>query len=234
MFISSRLSRVWGRRRLVVIAIAALALTGCGDIAENLVQEGVEQAIENDAGGDVDLDFNGEDGFSIQTEEGSMTVDGDGNFVIEGADGETMTGEANEDGFTVTNEDGTEVFEATGSDGEFAAESEDGSFTAGPGMPEGWPSAVPQPPDLTELNGSSITTEGELLVTATGTTSGDVVEYFDDYGSDLEGNGFERTSYFEGEGFRNGTYQGSGFLVSTFADGGSSTFTVSILNDPEG
>lgn len=220
-------------RRYGLGSVAALAmlLAGCGEIAENLVEEGVEQAIEADSGEDVELDFNGDGGISIETEEGSMSIDEDGNFVIEGADGETVTGEANEDGFTVTDEDGSSVIDIDEDNGQVTAETDEGSFTAGPGMPDDWPGSVPQPSGLDDVNGSSIDADGQILITVGGTTSGDATDYFDDYTGTLEDAGFSRSSYFEQDGFRQGLYDGSDFVVSVVSDPDASSILVTVSSD---
>lgn len=217
------------RRYFGCLAAVALVSAGCGEIAENLLEEGVEQAIENDSGEDFELDFDGENGVSIETDEGSMTIDGDGNFVVEGADGEVITGEATDEGFTVTDEDGNAVLDVDEDNGTVTAETEDGSFTSGPGMPEGWPGSIPQPEGLDDLNGSTITTDGQTLITASGTAPDGAGDYFEAYESSLENAGFERSNYFESEGFRQGTYSDSKNTVSVASDEDSSTINVTLV-----
>lgn len=212
------------------VGAVALITVGCGDLAENLVEEGVEQAIEADSGEDVELDFNGEDGFRIETEEGTMTVDEDGNFVIEGADGEVITGETSDDGVTVTDEDGSEVMTIDEDSGQFTVDSEDGSFTAGPGIPEAWPNNVPRPEDLDDVNGSTITGEGELLVSLAGTPSGDASDYFASYESALSDAGFERSSFFESGGVRQGAFESDEFMVNVVTDNDNSTVAVTVTS----
>lgn len=70
------------RRGLLAVATgAALALAGCGNLAE----EAVEQAIESESGEDVEIDFDGDDGsMSISGEDGEFTFDID-------EDGETAS-----------------------------------------------------------------------------------------------------------------------------------------------
>lgn len=220
-----------GALRLVasMAAISAVA-TGCGDLAENLVEEGVEQAIEAESGEEFELDFNGEDGMRIETDEGTMTIDEDGNFVIEGPDGEVITGETSEDGVTVTNEDGDEVLTIDEEDGVITSETEDGSFTAGPGVPDDWPASVPTPEGLSDANGSSVTGGGEVLISVSGSPDGSAVDYFDSYESRLEGAGYARSSYFESDGIRQGTYEGSDFTVTLVGDDGSSNIAVTIIS----
>lgn len=61
--------RVSRRGAAVAIAGAALILSGCGQVAE----EAAEQAIEQNGGGDVEIDADG-DSFSVEGEDGSISV----------------------------------------------------------------------------------------------------------------------------------------------------------------
>lgn len=221
------------RRLLAGSAVVALLATGCGELLENAVEEGVEQAIEADSGEDVELDFNGEDGLRIETDEGTMTIDEDGNLVVEGADGEVITGEVTEDGYTVSDGDGEAVFDVDEEGGQVTAETEDGSFTAGPGMPDAWPSEIPQPEGLDDIAGSTITGDGQVLINVGGTASSGAIAYFESYTSSLEDAGYERTSYFESDGVRQGSYQGNGFTLNVVGDEGSSNIAVTISPTPE-
>jgi hypothetical protein len=211
------------------VATIAFVLAGCGNAAENLLEEGVERAIEKDSGEDIEFDFNGDDGLTIETDEGTMTIDEDGSFVIEGEDGEMLTGEATNEGFTVTDEDETVVLDVDEDDGQVTAETEDGSFSAGPGMPDGWPSSVPQPMGLDDLNGSTISADGQTLITVSGTAPQGAAEYFDNYETALEDEGFSSTTYFESDGFRQGTYEGDEYTVSLLGDDDSSNIAVTLM-----
>jgi len=59
------------RRPLIILCAAgfAFSLTACG----NATESGLEKIIESEGGGDVDIDLNGDDGVSIQTEDGSFS-----------------------------------------------------------------------------------------------------------------------------------------------------------------
>ncbi len=88
------------RTQIALLAVAlATVLAGCGaavdKASEAAAEKVVEKAVESGIDGDVDIERDG-DGFSIETEDGSMTVDGEGNMVIEGEDG-TMTMETGEE-----------------------------------------------------------------------------------------------------------------------------------------
>ena len=198
------------RRPLIALASAAFALgfTACG----NATETGVEQLIESQGGGDVDLDLDGDGGFSVQTEEGGMTIDEDGNFVITDADGSVVTGNAD-----------TET-------GGFTAESEDGSFRvdASGEIPEEWPSDVPRPEGVEGASSTVTQSATELAITVTGQAG---ESFVDDYGSALEDNGFERTSNFESEANVTRIYENETWTVSvnSFVDGDTSQIAVSLF-----
>jgi flagellar basal body rod protein FlgG len=184
-------------RSLAFGAGIALVAASCGGSTES----GIEELIEQQGGGDVDLDLDRDGGFSIQTEEGGMTIDEDGNFVITGEDGEVITGNADDEGnFTVESEDGT----ITGSeeDGEFSVEGEDGSLTISSGeeMPSEWPSDIPQPDHFLIATSSVIGTGDDILIGLVGETSQDVADFVEDYGDALISAGFEQASSFESDG----------------------------------
>lgn len=65
-------------RRITVLAstsVLVLALAGCGAIAEQVTEKAIEEGIEAEGGGDVDLDFDGENGsLSVESSEGSFSV----------------------------------------------------------------------------------------------------------------------------------------------------------------
>ena len=54
----------------MAFAGVALALTGCGQAAEQAAEEAAEQAIEAQGGGDVEIDAEGGE-FSVEGEDGS-------------------------------------------------------------------------------------------------------------------------------------------------------------------
>jgi hypothetical protein len=165
-------------RSLAIGAGIALLAASCGGGAES----GIEKLIEQQGGGDVDLDLDGDGGFSIQTEEGGMTIDEDGNFVITGEDGEVITGSEE--------------------DGEFTVEGEDGSLTISSGeeMPSEWPSEIPQPDDFLIATSSVIGTGDEILIGLVGEASQDAADFVEDYGDALISAGFEQASSFESDG----------------------------------
>jgi hypothetical protein len=193
---------------LAFAIVGGLALTACG----NTTESGVEELIESQAGGDVELDLDEDGGLSVQTEEGGMSIDEDGNFVITDADGSTVTGNADTEG------------------GGFSAESEDGSFrvdTSGE-VPEEWPDDVPQPEGIDGASSTVTQSPTELAITITGAAG---ESFVDDYGSSLESAGYEQTSNFESDAnvtrvFENETWTVS---INAFPDGDTSQVAVSIF-----
>jgi hypothetical protein len=60
-------------RASAVLAVSALALSGCSNAVEGLAEGAVERAIENELGESAEVTI-GEDSFSVDTEEGSITA----------------------------------------------------------------------------------------------------------------------------------------------------------------
>lgn len=198
-----------------MIACAAagvvLSFTACG----NATETGVEKLIESQGGGDVDLDLDGDGGFSVQTEEGGMSIDEDGNFVITDADGSVVTGNADSE------------------TGEFVVESEDGSFSSGSTseLPEEWPADIPEPDGLAISSATVIGSDTEQAITVTGNV--DSVDFVDDYGSALESTGFDEESTFKSDGTVNNVYRNDQWTVGVLYYGDESTdqLTISIYSN---
>jgi hypothetical protein len=202
------MARTRSHARALVLAIAGvLALTACGDSAEN----GVEQLIESQGGGDVDLDLDGDGGISIQTEDGDMTMDENGNFVITDENGDVVSGNVDVDGDGVT------------------VESEDGSFSSGSGseLPDTWPEAVPEPDGMEILSSSAMSDgdrDGFVVIGGVG------ADFLDEYTAALEAAGFDLESEFDAEAVAERSYtDGSwnvGVAVFDNGDGLQATLTV--------
>ena len=218
----------------LALAIGALAIaaTGCGRLIEKATEEAVEQAIESESGEDVEIDFsdgeirvesdegdvtftadeNGvqidgtdadgndfsvdadENGLEVESENGSsLDIDDDGTFVATDENGEVFTGEAGEDGITVEGSDGDAV------------------FATAAGIPEQWPSDVPEPEGLSDITGTYFSEGDDVSIVVTGTTSGGLRDVLDRYTDKLEDAGFEEESTFT---------QGDDAASSTFVRGG--------------
>jgi hypothetical protein len=60
-----------------VIVILALVSVGCGKAAENIIEGAIENQLEEEGGGNVNVDLDEDGGVvSIETDEGSMSIGG--------------------------------------------------------------------------------------------------------------------------------------------------------------
>jgi hypothetical protein len=191
----------------------ALTFTACDSATET----GLEKLIESQGGGNVDLDLNGDGGFSVQTEEGGMSIDENGNFVVTDGSGSVVTGNAD-----------TET-------GEFNVETEDGSFSSGSTteIPDNWPSNVPRPDALAIINATSMETPDGTSIQVTGNI-GDPAPFVDDYASRLQAAGFTTESFspYQGEESWVAVFEGPFTVVlNLFAlDDSETTVTVSVVS----
>lgn len=213
----------------LVAAAVAIATTGCGRLVERATEEAVEKAIESDSGEDVEIDFS--DGeIRVESDEGDVTFSADENGVqIDGtdADGNDFSVDADENGLEVESENGSSLdidddgtFVATDENGEvftgeadddggFTVEGSDGEavFATSEGIPEQWPSDVPEPDGLSDVSGTYFSEGNDLSIIITGTASGDLRDVFDAYAKDLEDAGFEEESTFtQGDEAASSTY----------------------------
>jgi major membrane immunogen (membrane-anchored lipoprotein) len=202
-------------RRTVALGLAGASvalLAACGSSTE----QGIEELIESQSGEDVDINL--EDGsFSVESEDGTFSVDEDGNFTVEGADGETITGQADGDGnFTVEGADGETIVGESDGEGDFSMESEDGSFSVDSSgeIPESWPAEVPVPDDFDVGSASVIESPDGSLITANGTSSLDNEAFVAAYGAALESAGFDKLGEFSGDGSVSASYEGAEWSVA--------------------
>lgn len=227
------------RRTLTIVAagVSLLAFTGCSSIveraSEKIVEEGVERAVEADTGEDVDVDFDSDGSFSIETEDGSFSVDDRGSFELETEDG-NYTGQADDDGYVVNGEDGVVVQADFGeSDGSFSVETEDGSITSGTDDEAWalWPADIARPDYITDgtVAGSQFDDAGVWL-TATGIADGAPADAIADYVGQLDG--FDEAAVDAGENavvLTNGSYSVTVVADASAADPGDSILQVTVV-----
>ena len=204
------------RRAITIVAagLSLLAFTGCSSLVEKAtekaVEEGVERAVEADTGEDVEIDFDADGNFSIETEDGSFSFEEDGSFELDTEDG-TYTGQADDDGYVINDDDGVVVQADFDEDhGSFSLETEDGSITSGTDDEawELWPTEIPRPDYLAEgtVAGSQFDDAG-IWLTATGIADGEPADAIADYVAQLDG--FDDAGVDAGENasvLSNGTY----------------------------
>jgi hypothetical protein len=112
-------------KRVMAATIVVMALAGCS--SEDVTESLIEQGIEAEGGGNVDLDLDG-GAVKIETEEGTVEFEAseDGSFTVTGPEGSVLM-ESDGDGMTIT--DGDQTFE-TGTSAE---------------LPEDFPADLPRP-----------------------------------------------------------------------------------------
>lgn len=202
------------RRTVVILGAAgfALMLTACGDDA---TESGIEQLIESQGGGDVDVDLNGDGGFSVQTEEGGMTIDEDGNFVITDADGSVVTGDVD------TESGGVNI------------ESEDGSFRSGAAtdLPDEWPGEIPEPSGLAIASASVIGSDTEQSITVSGVVDNE--DFVESYASALASAGFDELSTFTSNDMTNNVYTDERWSVGIvfIGEGAEDQVTITVYSN---
>ena len=161
------------RHGFMVIGVALVA-TACS--GEDFAERVVENRIEAEGGGDVDIDL--DDGnFSVKTEDGEFSIqtDSDGNVSIQGA------GEDGDESFTIESENGETVFE-----------SEDGTAVFTQGLPDGFPSEIPLPSDFVVLYSQSTGADDGDVFSVTGTSEIGIDDVVADTQAALESAGYEQ------------------------------------------
>ncbi len=135
------------------IGIALLGACSAESLAERAVGFGLEQAVEGDE--NIDLDFSGDGGFSIETEEGSFSLDlseEGGGIVFDTDDGSGVIN-VSEDGIVFDTDDGSGAINLS-EDGEVVFQSDDGTSAVfgGTDVPANWPAVVGVPQSATPEN----------------------------------------------------------------------------------
>ncbi|MEL6894229.1 MAG: hypothetical protein AAFP84_21740 [Actinomycetota bacterium] len=180
-----------------MLTIAAFTLAACGGAKENAIEE----LIERETGEEIDLDLDSDGGFSVETEDGSISfdVDEDGSFTIEGPEGEVITGDADGDGNIDIDTGDDNVTIDADDDGSFTIESEDGTIISGAGteLPDDWP--LPNPDGLTISGSQRFAGDGELIVSVIGTVA-DGPAWAEAYAAQIAAAGFTESSTFTSEG----------------------------------
>lgn len=76
-------------RRIATVAGAVVVLSGVAACSgENVAEEIAERAIERESGGKADVELDGDGGITIESDEGTLTVDPEtGEVIVEGQDG---------------------------------------------------------------------------------------------------------------------------------------------------
>ncbi len=229
------------RQHLTISAavVACLALSACGAITEKVTEEGTERIIESESGENVELDFdNGDGSFSVQSEDGSFSVNEDGEFVVTDADGSVFAGTSTDDGLVVTDANGEEVVNVSGDadGGELTIQSEgegDAVYRVVTEIPAEWPTDVPRPEDLAVEAGSYTSADAMTIMTVVGTPdNGDAAEYADTYSSALAAAGLTESGRFDSSADGNQnvqrTYESDAWTVSIIGVVDASANTVSI------
>lgn len=184
----------------VVATLAALVAVGCS--GEDLAERAIENQIEREGGGDVDIDLDSGE-IRIETEDGvvEMNTDGDGNVSI---DGEGVDGN-----ISIDSEDGVTVIE--GPDGSSVIE------TGGTDIPDDFPSTIPLPDGFTPQFTQSADSGGVTGWILGGEMDGSVSDIAEPYFAALEAAGFERTALTESPDsaifvYDDGTYSVNGLI----------------------
>ncbi len=209
----------WGHRSAILAAVATCALfTGCSNLTELAAEEGVERALEAETGEDIDIDFDFDDdgSFSLDTEDGSFSLNEDGTFRITDDNGEVFTGESNDGGFSVTGDEFEFDFNASADGGEVSSSVD-------------WPTDVPLPNNITIQQTSSLVIDGVHATQLIASSTADATAVAIEFEALLRDAGFVRSSNVENvsgdavDFFQ--TYDGNGLnlLISVAQSAGTET-----------
>ena len=231
-------TRTLALRSALAVGVLTFTATGCGAIVEKATEKAVEQVVENETGENVDINFD-DDGIQINSDSGNVSINADENGVqIEGSDGQggDFSLESDADGnFTATDGDGNVATGQVDSDGDgsFTINGENGDsvFTSGAGIPDQWPSDIPEPTGLDDTQGTYAADAGSETFIVVGTTNRSVGDTYDTYVSDLTGAGFtEQSKFTDGDNLISATFTKDDRTVNVSAqsDGTSTQLVVSV------
>ncbi|MGI9644625.1 MAG: hypothetical protein ACR2O6_04865 [Ilumatobacteraceae bacterium] len=216
---------------LLLVGAMAVA-SACGSDEASL-----EELLEGQAGDDVELDLEGDGGFTIENEDGSITVDEEGNFILTDENGEVITGDVDpdDDSIVVQSEDGQVVIEGDGESGSIEITGEEGegevTFSGSDDIPDDWPTEVPVPTGLDIIASSTFADAETTGWTVIGMTETSPSDYLAAYGPMLESAGFSQTTIFESEGNLSAFYEGAVWVVTVAGSAdpsGPNTITIGV------
>ena len=168
-----------------LVVAGALVLGACGgsdEPSEAMIEELIENAARQEGEDiDVNVDFDDDGNFSIQTEDGEFSIqtDADGNVTFEG--------ESDDGEFSINSDDGVTVIE-----------SDEGTATitqGGGAIPEGFPTDIPLPDGLEiQMSQTSDMGAGQTGSFIIGTAPGDWEAYLAQLTAALEALGYTQQS----------------------------------------
>jgi hypothetical protein len=173
------------RATVAAAAVLGLVLGACSteDVAERVAEKAIEQQLEDEGGGDVDLDL------------------GDGQVRIEGEDGEEVVVDIDEDGEGNVSIQGSgsqgDVEMSFGDDGVSVISTPEGEFRTGTELPDDFPAGVPVPDGMTIESAATMSGADGTTFVINGTVAGDFAGATDAYASALEAAGFAQVSMTE-------------------------------------
>lgn len=215
------------------MAAGMIGLSGCGMLAE----EAVEKGIESGSGGDVEFDMNGEDGnFSVQTEDGefSMQTDEDGNVTMSGSDanGEEFEINADQSGnITGGNEDDSFSMQTDEETGSFKMETEDGTMESAAKIPDDFPDSIPLPSDFEVQQGTRMESEGAVTWSVSGATGQAVDEVIETFGAAVSDAGYAEVSSMSSAEYAQVSFEGE-YTVSMAAFAGDGVTNIQLTVMP--
>lgn len=220
------------RQPVMAAALVTVAFVAVGCSGEDLAESFIENQIENESGGEVDIDFN-DGGINVETSDGSfqMSTDEEGNVSIETEDG-SMEMSADEDGnVIIESEDGSAQM-SSDEEGNIVIESDEGSMemTTGSELPSGFPSSVPIIDGLTISFSQVLETEQGTNWTVNGSVPGTAEDVGVAYGAMFEAAGFSQTMMSQSPGLVLFTYENAELSVSAFVSDDTANPGVAMVN----